>query len=1088
MVSQATLWLAQFFFDRRIREPSGGALYAYRVSEEEFAELKVVLRTEGRNWRNPGSFKHWAGCYAIYIAESYRRNHDPEQGWTWEQFDRPLGLEILPTDKGEITLAGLKYWKRPVRRYERGNDYLGSLFAEGGLPWALLRSPVHGFGRAVRSGILHFYEDNESNRSVAGRMAEFQEYFPRSFRSEEVCLLLAGIVGQLIAIVEHCRLREGADPLETLDKEMQTWRSDFPIPLDDANAGQVISEWLREADRGRRDQERRLLDRPSTCAHRLTGDATSLREVVSIIEIQRQISFPIPALGLSSTRLELTCFESERLVQQVGVVYAECVDGQVRFKSPKARIEVRRSDVSLSLSLRVLDAGATVLAISLTGSAIVGSESPVTFELGGEGVWSYLASDSCNTRSERVRVRLPADWAIESGHGEVVATDESASWIEVSSNVTFTANEERVRIGFSEVDSCQYRLSGTVSLTATRPEQTYLGWPRILRDDSGSRAAQDVQHVVNGQRRALSGGLVCGAVQYRLCDTAGHTLFRQKFGLLPTDFKVRLIPRAGGRAARIIVATLEPLLITANVGAITLGTWEHSGDSAIDLPDSVNVGLAEVNLAVRSRGNPNAVVLRYPFPFIGVKVTDSDGKSVASGTLTLADLPGMEALLFGGTDSATTFRVVLTLIGEKGATPTQYSNIRVADEPVRLRLNSYAEDIASLFAASPNQDGQVRLSIESGIPHVAFQVARYKYRAMPAQQVGHIIVSETDHVTRESDVAVAAMCIPTPDASPLEFREDFSLDTGVYSVPKQLENDGPWIVFAPRESRIGFRPLFIRGNPERRTIDEVGPLGEAIRQFHPVNRPTLIAEQISEMGSDVNHPGWDYLRKLKDGYSHLPLSVFEFWKAVAGDARCLALAVLRADLPLDLCLRIQTELAVVWEAIPIGHWRDAVTAYTRWLTEIDLPPLLVKQLTENADRKIKALWPGLLHLGDYLQGGTLPNASPLLVLKHWHDDLRRDHHLDDRWPTQCGAELRRWVDSTELPASVKELAVQNHVSAVTYVPMFLAYVTAGRTSLELPGVSPAFLKHAVRYVANFDRIRWFAPVHALMTCHLARSN
>ncbi|MBL0039504.1 MAG: hypothetical protein IPP28_00305 [Xanthomonadales bacterium] len=166
--------------------------------------------------------------------------------------------------------------------------------------------------------------------------------------------------------------------------------------------------------------------------------------------------------------------------------------------------------------------------------------------------------------------------------------------------------------------------------------------------------------------------------------------------------------------------------------------------------------------------------------------------------------------------------------------------------------------------------------------------------------------------------------------------------------------------------------MFIRGNPERRTIDEVGPLGEAIRQFHPVNRPTLIAEQISEMGSDVNHPGWDYLRKLKDGYSHLPLSVFEFWKAVAGDARCLALAVLRADLPWIFVCAFKPSWLWSGRPSPIGHWRDAVTAYTRWLTEIDLPPLLVKQLTENADRKIKALWPGLLHLGDYLQGALYP--------------------------------------------------------------------------------------------------------------------
>ena len=106
----------------------------------------------------------------------------------------------------------------------------------------------------------------------------------------------------------------------------------------------------------------------------------------------------------------------------------------------------------------------------------------------------------------------------------------------------------------------------------------------------------------------------------------------------------------------------------------------------------------------------------------------------------------MEAVLFAGPTGNRTFRIVLSLMGELGAVPTQYSTVRVADEPVRVRLYSFADEIAMLLGVSDNQDSVVRLSIESGIEHVAFRIGRYKYRAIRASGGKEVIISEADRL------------------------------------------------------------------------------------------------------------------------------------------------------------------------------------------------------------------------------------------------------------------------------------------------------------------------------------------------------
>lgn len=765
-------------------------------------------------------------------------------------------------------------------------------------------------------------------------------------------------------------------------------------------------------------------------------------------------------------------------------------EGFVQLRSSRQSIELQRKRTREMLSLRLLDSGAVVHYIALPDSELEAENAPAIFER-VDDAWWYLSSASCSTRSKRLLIRLPASWTVASGDSTPVAASDGARWIETGTNTVLSGEGELITASFADSATTRYRLAGSMPLAVTRPEQTFFGWPRLVRLADDEVAPADQMHMINKQRRArLDGGAEYGAVLYQLCSASGSTLYRQRFGVLPLDFRVRLLPRIGRAAAKLTISASARLLVSVSIGAAQVGSWEHSDESVLELPAPNVATDDDIRISIRSRSNPTPVVLQYPFPFEGARVTNAAGDAVPGRSMTLDELLGMEATLFAGPAGARTFRIVMSLLGERGAVPTHYSTVRVADVPVRIRLHSFADEIAMLLGVSDRQDCMVRLLIESGIEHVAFRIGHYRYRAVQVPGGGGVIISETEALTHEADVNPAVMCIPEPELAPIPLNATPSQTPGAitFEVSAQLERDGPWLVHALPESRISFRPLFLLGNPSAAELQEHDALGAAIRGFHPTLRPAVIEEEVDRMGADPEHTGWNYLKQLKERYSHLPLCVFEVWRAVASNSRCLALAVLRMELSAEFCHRMQIDLAVVWESVPIRHWQEALATCSSWFRSLALSDSFVAQFREGCVCKLKTLWPGFDHFGTYLEGGPLPASPPLhLVLPGWYAALRTQH-AEDEWPTQCGPELRRWVAAQDLPQEIKDLATMEYTSAVTYLPIFLAFVTAGRAKLELHGVTTPYLKHAVRHVASFDRALWFAPVHGLMTCHLSRAS
>jgi len=344
------------------------------------------------------------------------------------------------------------------------------------------------------------------------------------------------------------------------------------------------------------------------------------------------------------------------------------------------------------------------------------------------------------------------------------------------------------------------------------------------------------------------------------------------------------------------------------------------------------------------------------------------------------------------------------------------------------------------------------------------------------------------HRAAES-VAVEAMLISDPKQAPLGLPERTTqgVGTGCFDVVGAMDCTGPWLIYPSKSSTVRFRPeLYV---PKCFTVPAEGEaqsLHRATQLYHPASNPSVIDEQVSAMAAEFDHSGWQYLDDLRRHFSHLPLSTYQSWLALAGNGDTLASAVLRMEVDESFCGRIRDELAVIWECIPLEIWVRAFSRFRAWLTQKGLPDVLVENLLANRKSVLKVVVPGFEHLGDYLSTGDRPPQKPPLefILPGCYQDLRRHHEANDRWPTDLGKELGDWVDRQSLPLKVRRLSNIEYSDAVTYLPIFMAHVTAGKvTTATLPG-PPDLVKFVIRKTSDFDRHGWYLYVHALVVWHL----
>ena len=235
-VSPLRVWLTEFLFIRCIlREPPGVALYRYQVTPNEFRKLAELLREHRAHAFHPTYGASWAPAFCLFVAESFRRQYDAsEGGWAWAPFENALGCKFTPQQHGELVRVGLgQYWKRPIRQYQGGRDnLLGSLFTEGGLPWPLVQSETHGFGRVVRKGLKYFYRTEAGLRTTADLIAEFEHGLATDFsHAGHEAIARRRRRAQLMALATHTNCAAKTIPPGIWTRSSRTGGRIFRCPL-----------------------------------------------------------------------------------------------------------------------------------------------------------------------------------------------------------------------------------------------------------------------------------------------------------------------------------------------------------------------------------------------------------------------------------------------------------------------------------------------------------------------------------------------------------------------------------------------------------------------------------------------------------------------------------------------------------------------------------------------------------------------------------------------------------------------------------------------------------------------------------------
>ena len=1091
-------WLAEFLFTRGMfRGPNEKPLYGYQVSEHEYLSLKEELRQNFELASHPIYSGNWAACFCLFVAEYFRREYDAQDGgWSWAGPEKRLGHNLSTQQHATMTSKGLEYWGRPIRQRECGRDWLGSLFAEGGLPWMLVQSETHGFGRAVRKGLKHYYRTEGGRRTTSDLMADCENYLPQTFRNLETRQLLAAIVEQLMSLAKHYPLKDQADPAAYLDQHNPGWPSDFPIPLDEENARSLINEWLKDAVQRR--QERTEVKAKASyfsCEHHLHGQLPAWH-IRSELLLPSETSLAIDLSQLSTTRLELGFYEGEQLLARGGAVYGQLVEDGLKVRFPNPQITLTRKNIRETVSLRLLENGRPVHIFHFDDSAFDIDEQPLVFESRSD-TWCLVGSATCALTASSVRIRLPQSAVVEDGTALELAREGSgACWIEASEDLCIRKADELYLIELNQAAEAALKpsLAGTFALFDSNPSTIFIGWPRLELPAKFLYRQDQLLQFANGQDLSgMRNSNRAGFMRYCIRSVQGKTLLHRGFGVLPDSFSLSLFPAINNQPARMLVRNGQTLQMQIRDSNLTTRDGESDQGRLIYLHAKGGEPPATFTLEISSDSSVEPVQLRLPYPFQGARLIGSDDKPSSNRELILDELLGMRIALSSGLTQGQDFHLQLELISQAKPNPKRHYVIRVGQTPLLLNLFSYQSDMLQMLGAVNEQDAYIQLTLETEQRLLRFNVRRYN-GCIQWEDSSIFSITAIASTAILSNVKVEAMLLPDPKRTPVQVTERTSegVGTGCFVPSNAMEGNGPWLLYPAKGSVVQFRPqLYIHSTNFAESSGEVHSLHRATQLFHPQRAPQVIDEQMESMASDLNHSGWQYLADIKQNFSNLPLCSFESWLSLSRNPAALAAAVFRLEMDEAFCGRIRDELAVIWECLPLPLWVSTYANFRGWLTQLGLPGAMIESLEINRKTVLRSVVSGFDYLGDYLSTGdkrSLKKAPVEYVLPGWYQELRRNHESNQKWPTELGQELSTWTDKQDLPRLVKALSLSEFSDAVTYLPIFMAHVTAGKTTLSaLPG-EDAYLKFAIRMVSDFDRQGWYTCVHATLVSYLLASS
>jgi hypothetical protein len=1113
-------WLTKFLFAHtRQTEPDGRPLYAYKMRDATYANLRDHFH-QIFLWDSQGKLaSRFAPIFCLYAAETFRREH-AEGPWAWETIFRPLGLETPPQQQiAEWVVKGLKWWGCSLLRGKDGSRrLLVTIACEGGLPLRLLQRENAHLTQFFRALLDNYYRAGQGGIAVAETIARQQAHrLPCSLRHEPVFRLAATLIAKIGEL--QSRIGESTDPIATLDQKVPDWRRDLPLRLEDQVAETLLTGLVRRLGE---------LNRESSARLRWRG---RLRETTTGWRVENYLELPERPTGEQIA--EWTGFSAAdrprwRLLLHTPAgteVMAWLTRVQGEGKSAVYRREwLRHGGVILTGAAvgqphrLILHDGQQEYRLMVRDSEPWG-DSPWVFverRAGGEREW--LTEGSARTRLEQAWV-LAAPELIPR---EVAGACEDLGIIAELNRVVYrisgeiellTPQQDRYRIACrSENESEEaFAIVGDTVPQALQQRPLYCGPPQIQTLDREGRRQPTAGRV---QWRPVGDGAPWreiheaghGQIWLRLIDAIGAERCRRKVDVAPRNFCIETDIGTGNQAGVVRLTELA--------GAeVRIGPDSPSGVSVSLVEDRARIvcpslpGVLPPPLTLLLNwleSQPIALVLPYPqrgafFQLAGQPLPNDDW----------IPMDRVGSLRLFAQDPAS--RCQLWLEGEliaRGNESTGYSHQSFRErlppleqERIEVSLLPWQDRIVSLLASSRDLDAQVRLIVATtqGERLARIKVSRFDVVIEPNHAAGLVCIPE-ESLARlgpawKTRVQLQMIRLWAP-ADPPVVPQASPNQTACWEVPPDLD-PGPWWVVGRDGDWTRFRPLlWVVTTNDTPAEDEYGVLAGTIRESDPEQRDQRLNAVLEALGQNPDHPDWlllfDYVRLARE----FPPSSLDMLRRLPAHPRTVALALFKADdETFNPVWSLSRQMPFLWILLAVNDWREAATAYFRGLqatlTEIEGGAEMIfglfQEFRERATNR-RAYWRPLC---DWLQELLFPEqplkGSELSMARCYPSCLEQQIVLMEQELQGRHVSGEKWPESFEIMSRQQDIAPEYRYVHLDpfYQPVRCApFVTA---HLSLNGIAPSErLIYELRLLRAFDS-EWFDSVYAIaLTLGLAQ--
>lgn len=1081
-------WFDSFFSNRRHISDYNIPLYQYHMTVDEYLSLRDCLIISQKISVKDKFSKEWCGAFTIYCSEWFRREYS--LNWSWNPIFTSLKFELSSSQISDVVRRGLCiFWKRTLSVYNNSerNDYLGSVFREGGLPSNLLSNDRNNYQSSFYS-IFERYQDIKEfgSEAIEKLIKDRIVRLPETLQSNESVELIARMVEQLDSLVYRFGLDKEKNPAGYLDLHYPRWREIFPLPLADETGSAFLSQLLtRATDEVRKSVKAR---QKLGCRHYISFANQS---IYTDITLPVSCYFDISKQPLSSSRLELAIFEGDKQIASLGTGFAlfEQEKTMIRMRLPKVRVKRKNSESELYLV--AMQAGCRLADIRLEASSVDVGDSPLTV-IQENDLWRLLSQASVQTKQTNVLILLPVSAKVNVEYGQMKELNQffyCMRAIELEGRCQIICSEQERYLITTSSDgylSDSLALHGEQLRWKSMPALVFKGVPKVFGDiDHVEYCQKLVSYLGDKPVKELSRSEKNGRQLFISRDADGIICLRKHIGILPNDFDIELLSGETPHQGVIKVITSSPCVCRVisdliRVDCLTKG----NGATIIQISAVGELPPATVPIEIRASILSDPIVIDVPFPARGAVAYDGQGELLEK-KLTVDDLLGSRLYFFStpGVPANYQLEAMASSRNIKGNLKLPYIqwHYRVTNKPIEVSLYGLKEAILELLSLTDQLDSEVDLRVTGPGRTLYFTVSRYS-ASLDYDRDNNTVFLRSGKLSSGEQIKPVLISLAAPEQKPivLQSRESQGVPVGEYELPGFMEQGGPWLIVPDRSSEVFFRAKFFPSKNDALNFEDVDTLQKAAMVYHPQTNPSVIAHVLHQMSNDWGHSGWQYLRDTYKNFSYLPLSTFEVWRHLVRDPHALAVALFVFENDENLVIHIESELPVFWEFISVDDWCHAVTLMKQDLENDGISKSRVAKICNEQIEMLGEAIPSLSEtVVNYLKTKLVPTSFPISFIQNmifgWYQELLRQHSEDNHWPVEYGEKLSHWCSELKLlPFELKVNA--GFQKSVVFLPLFAAAMACGKIPEHIFSELPPESIFYLRKLRDFDH-EWFEPAY-----------